>query len=372
MKKIVIITPTNPLDKHGHSGVVYSITNELRKKYEIVWLKPRISIIGLLCNLIPILFIYLLKALGYTISHHPAISKMYAYYLNNKLKKMDYDYIFGFESIYLCFLKTKKPIFYRSDAVIHSMFDYYIYNVPRWIQNYSDKVEHEALKKCTYMFVPSQWVIDEIKRWYSDININKIKLIHSGANMPFITSKPETKTTPYPIKLLFIGSNPKRKGIDVAYETVKLLNEKYGIKSQLTVIGNNIDNYLNLPYINYLGVINKNIPEQARLFEDTIKSSNWFIFPTKAECAGIVTCEVSAYGLPAIGYNTGGVSSYIQNGINGYCLPITSTAEDYAKKIAETPLDSYLKFSFNARMLYEKYYNWEVWGKKVIDLIDNI
>ena len=129
---------------------------------------------------------------------------------------------------------------------------------------------------------------------------------------------------------------------------------------------------MNLPYINYLGVINKNIPEQARLFEDTIKSSNWFIFPTKAECAGIVTCEVSAYGLPAIGYNTGGVSSYIQNGINGYCLPMTSTAEDYAKKIAETSLDSYIKFSSNARMLYENYYNWEVWGKKVIDLIDKI
>lgn len=370
MKKIVVITPTNPLDKYGHSGVVFSITNELRKKYEIIWLKPKVSLIGILMNLIPILYVYFLKAIGFTISHHPAISKMYAHNLNKELKKINYDYILGFESMYLCYLKTSKPIFYRSDAVIHSMFDYYIFNVPKWIQKYSDKIEYETLRKCTYMFVPSQWVIDEIKKWYSDIDLHKIKFIHSGANMPFIASKPEKKCNINSIKLLFIGSDPIRKGIDIAYDTVKILNEEYKIKSELTIIGGDIGNYKTQPFVNYLGLINKNKPEQAKLFEDTIKSSNWFIFPTKAECAGIVTCEISAYGLPSIGYNTGGVSSYIQDEINGYCLPIYATAKDYAEKIANTSLETYLFFSSNARKLYEDYYNWPIWGQKVIDLIE--
>ena len=44
MKKIVVITPTDPTDKFGHSGVVYSICSQISKENKIIWLKPKVSI----------------------------------------------------------------------------------------------------------------------------------------------------------------------------------------------------------------------------------------------------------------------------------------------------------------------------------------
>ena len=37
--------------------------------------------------------------------------------------------------------------------------------------------------------------------------------------------------------MIFIGFDVKRKGIDVAYDTLVLLNEKYGVNTCLTIIG---------------------------------------------------------------------------------------------------------------------------------------
>ena len=371
MKKVIIITPTNPLDKHSHSGVVYSIVHELNKSNETIWLKPKITFEGILKNIFPLIFIYILKSLGYTISHHPAISKLYATYLNKQLKSMEYDCIFSFESTYIAYLKTEKPIYYRSDAVYHSMVNYYITNIPNFLIKKGDEVEYNALMNCTNMFVPSQWVINEIQKYYKQVDITKVIFAHSGANMEYLEKMPVKQKDPNCLHLLFIGSDPFRKGIEIAYETTKILNLKYKIKTQLTICGGDIKGLRHMPYIQYVGYINKNIPQQLSLFHNIISQSDIFIFPTKAECAGIVNCEVSAYGLPIIAYDTGGISSYVLNKYNGFTLPITATADDFASIISTLSNDDYKKLSINARKLYEDYYNWEKWGKIANNIINN-
>lgn len=370
MKKIVVITPTNPKDRFGHSGVVYSICEQIAKENTLIWLKPKISICGIAFNLFSLLYVYLLKAFGFTISHHPAVSKMYGYYLNKKLKRLDYDCIFGFESIFLSYIKTSKPILYRTDGVYHSMVNYYIKNVPKSMIKQGDIVEERTLMKAAYVLFPSKWVYNETLRYYPKVCVNKLKIIESGANIPYVDKVPRC-LNPQCLNLLFVGSDPIRKGVDVAIECARSLFEDYHQNVCLKIIGGSFD-FEPKPYINFIGRINKNNPEEAERFKQYYRESDFLLFPTKAECAGIVSCEAAAYGVPVIAYNVGGVPSYVIDGKNGHIFPISATGRDFAKYIFDLTEAEKIRMSENARSLYETKFNWEVWVKKVNELIRSI
>lgn len=369
MKRVLIITPTNPQDRFSHSGVVYSICKQISKEYDIVWLTPKKKLGGIFLNLLPLCYIAFLKALGYTVSHHPAISKMYAYSLNKELAKIDFDCILGFESIYLSYIKTDKPIIYRTDGVFHSMVGYYIKNVTRKMIKKGDEVEYRALMNASKVLYPSQWVYDETLRYYPKVDANKLAIIESGANIPWVDShEPRQRVDGDCLQLLFIGSDPLRKGVDVAIECTKYLNEVYQKKATLTIIGGDF-NYTQQPYIKHIGKINKNIPEQHKKFEECLLKADLLLFPTRAECAGIVSCEAAAYSIPVIAYNTGGVSSYVIEGQNGHLFDLTATGKDYAEYISELTKKELQKMASNARKLYETKFNWDIWGEKANKII---
>ena len=96
--------------------------------------------------------------------------------------------------------------------------------------------------------------------------------------------------------------------------------------------------------------------------------------PTRAECAGIVFCEASAFGVPSITTNTGGVSTNVQDGINGFALPPEATATDYAEKIEELFFDdaAYRQLIKNSRKKFEEELNWEHWGKTFYGIAQKI
>jgi len=61
-----------------------------------------------------------------------------------------------------------------------------------------------------------------------------------------------------------------------------------------------------------------------------------FIFPTqrKAESLGLVGLEAMSCGVPVIGSQIGGLTTYIKNGINGYTF-LPGSVEDLCKKITQ-------------------------------------
>ena len=90
--------------------------------------------------------------------------------------------------------------------------------------------------------------------------------------------------------------------------------------------------YKELPDVDFIGFLNKNNEEEYQRVIQIISSSDILILPTKAECAGIVFAEASAYGLPIFTYDTGGVGNYVINGVNGYRLPLKDNASEFAEK----------------------------------------
>ena len=89
--------------------------------------------------------------------------------------------------------------------------------------------------------------------------------------------------------------------------------------------------------------------------------------PTEFDAYGIVFCEASAYGVPSIATDVGGVRQPIREGKNGFLLPPDATGFDYAEKIRTVFSDreSYIKLRVSSRYEFETRLNWDVWGEKV-------
>jgi glycosyltransferase involved in cell wall biosynthesis len=90
---------------------------------------------------------------------------------------------------------------------------------------------------------------------------------------------------------------------------------------------------------------------------------DFFILPTRAECSAIVFSEASAFGLPIISTRTGGVPDYVQDGVNGYCLPPGSGGSEYADLIHNI-FHQEKKLSIlrsTTREWYERELNWKRW-----------
>jgi glycosyltransferase involved in cell wall biosynthesis len=120
--------------------------------------------------------------------------------------------------------------------------------------------------------------------------------------------------------------------------------------------------------------LNKNDKEDLATFNSILQQTHLLFLPSKAECFGIVFCEASAYGIPSITTNTGGISNAVYNGINGYCLDINSIPNDYYVKIVELieDKDKYKALSDSSRELYLTKLNWANWANEVTDVITKI
>jgi glycosyltransferase involved in cell wall biosynthesis len=112
--------------------------------------------------------------------------------------------------------------------------------------------------------------------------------------------------------------------------------------------------------------LNKNDPAQRQRLSQLFLDSNIFLFPTLADAASIVLAEASAYGLPILANDTGGLSCVVNNGVNGY-LVRSNTGEEYASHILElvNNKEKYSELVKSSRDLYEQKLNWDAWAQAV-------
>lgn len=104
-----------------------------------------------------------------------------------------------------------------------------------------------------------------------------------------------------------------------------------------------------------------------------MREQDLFLFPSKAECSSIALCEANGFGLPCFVYDTGGTANYIENGKNGYMLPIESKGIDFAKRIIITIRKQELDtLSEGAVRHYKEKLNWKVWSLRTKDILDSL
>lgn len=373
--KIGYIGQYNPKDRRSQSGIVFMMCRAFENMgAEIVWIPMTYSLRYKIKKGICLIISKIIrKNITYSLTLSARKELIHTF---DKTKLSGVDLYLNINSpVAIVDLELSKPLIYRADATFCSMLDYYVFNVSKKSIKDGNALQQRMLDKSSIVLYPSRWVKESAIRDYNQ-KAEKLFVIESGANI----DRNDIKSVYRPyieggkFNLLFIGVDWVRKGGKIAIEACKYLREK-GVDASISIVGiKNLDREISeLSYVHNYGFLNKNNPDEYSILVELIQSSHAFLLPTVAECAGIVFCESSAYGLPSFTHDTGGVGNYVINGVNGYRLPLGSTGEDFGERIYQCLKSGELEIlSKQAIDLYNEKFNWEVWPEKVEDIINNI
>lgn len=373
--RIAYLTSADPLNKNRWSGTHYYIAKALQKHTgDVFFLGPTyITIIFKIATRISKMFLGKI----YYFDSSIFLARWYAWHFGRKIERGTYDFIFAPASTTeIALLDAPIPIIFSCDTTFRLLYNYYpeFGNIFRVSIKELDAINHLAIQKASLCVFSSDWAA---KSAINDYNAdkNRVFVIPFGANIDedLIPSSDivDKRRKSDACRLLFLGKNWQRKGGEIAFETLIEL-EKMGVRAELTICGCVPPHNFSHKNMKVIKFLDKNDLKQGRELANLLMSSDFLLLPTRSECYGIVFCEANAFGLPVITTDTGGVSTIIKNGENGFMLPITARGDEYARIIKELYEDDdrYYKLVRSSRQAYDERLNWDIWAKEVKRLID--
>jgi glycosyltransferase involved in cell wall biosynthesis len=374
--KIAILT-ANTLQNRKRSswgGTVDHIAQALQKHCgDVCFIDPVPSKARQIGKIIHRLSRFFLKK-NYLYNHTFFLARKYAKVVAPQLVGQSFDVIVapsgGTE---IAFLETDIPIVLIEDANFVLLHNYYpeYSNLLRRSAYEVEALERAAIRKASLVLHPSEWAAQSTIKHY-DADKRKVRVVPFGANFENIPPLEvvQAKKKSDRCRLLFMGVNWERKGGDIAFETLVKL-EEMGIQADLIICGCTPPAKFSHERMIVIPFLNKSDPKQRAELEKLFETSDFFFLPTRSECYGMVFCEASAFGLPVITTNTGGVSGAVRNGENGFMLPLSAEGIDYAEVIAKVYRDDqrYAELVKSSRAAFDERLNWDAWGIAVRKLL---
>lgn len=363
MEKNVIITCIGKYNNNSFSGTTKNVGESFKALgFNVIYFG--FSAPPLLLKIISRLFLIVANLKGVKSWQ----LKIQRYYFKKKLNKAIKKYSPEFVIETMCPIvpsKTSCPFFLYTDATRVQLQGYYQDDTANERgSKLIKKYELDESSRIKLFFVSSAWAKNS---YINDLNIspNKVFVSLIGPSLDFPHELVERKLDNKEIKLLFIGKDVKRKGLDKAISINNIINQK-GIKSTLYVVGN--EEVVNKENVVSLGLIENGSEKMKSL----LKSSTFFILPTNAECAGIVFAEAAAFGLPSITYSTGGTSEMVINNKTGLCFDPNESLESISEKIISLfqNRNEYKEMSKEAYKYYEEKLNWKTISRFMMEKIE--
>lgn len=171
--------------------------------------------------------------------------------------------------------------------------------------------------------------------------------------------------------LLFMGTQWERKGGPETLRFVEKLNRS-GIRTVLTVVGCTPSvPALMRANVRELGYLKKECAEDNEVLEKILREAHALILPSHAECFGCVYCEANAYGLPALGRDTGGVPEIIKDGVNGLLLGADESVDSFAERWARVWTDrmAYKEMSRRSYTEFTRRLNYDAFASKLEEVL---
>lgn len=368
--RIAFLTSTNPLDKKAWSGIHFQMYTAIKSiepdtvAIGPIWDKPPKAIIFLINKISWILF-----KKRYNRDQNLLLSLWYAFFIKLKLGNKKFDLIFApTSSSQIAFFKTNIPIYCYGDTSFSQINGYYpeFSNLISYSNWESEYIEKRALKKAKVRIYASEWAATHAAKHYQ---LDNTYVVPFGANIlnDVIPEFNPLKLEDPICRLLFLGVDWERKGGPIAYKTLLYLNA-IGLNAELTVVG--CQPPVIHPKMRVIPFLNKNISSDYQKFISIFSQSHFLLMPARAECAGIIYAEASAFYVPSLATETGGIGSLIENGVNGYKLDLAASAKDYAAIVKEYFLDKdrYCTFAFQSHEKYKNELNWKHWATQIMKI----
>ncbi len=373
------ISPFDTDDKKASSGTPYYIARSFEKMgYKVKWIPVKKNRAYIIAEKI---FIRLNKVINKLTGKRIYFDFTYiaAYLLSLSVDRSATKecalLVVPFCAPVIKYLRTDKKLIYFTDATFASMVNYYpdFTGLTDLSIRQGRDIEREAIKRSTKVIYGCDWARNSA---INDLNQNpdKLHVVEYGGNINDQDIHKFRRSDNKNTEVLFLGVDWERKGGKIALDICSDLISR-GINVSLNIVGiKESDINFKLPeFATCHGFLNKNNPRDYQLLNEIIGKCNLLLLPTQAECTGIAFSESSAYGLPSFTFDTGGISNYIVDGVNGYLFKPGTSPEAIGKKISETIASGELQeMSVKARELYENKLNWNVWSQRVESIIQNM
>lgn len=301
----------------------------------------------------------------------PVLSRYYSRVFDRRLRKSTIDVIFApAASTEIAYLTTTIPICYYSDSSFAQISNYYegYKGISDWSKHQSNQIEKKAIERASACVYSSSWAADFVYEYYHKPK-NEIYLAKFGANIvPQTTIDLYSKSRSTDFHILFLGVDWQRKGGAKVVDTYNFLKNK-GYAVSLTICGCN-------PMIEGEGItiipfLDKNNEADRQELQGIMMRAHLMLLPTEADCTPIVFNEAAAFGIPVIAADTGGISSQVEHGFNGFLAARSNDYFDYSERLIVDPI-LYHQMAKNALTKYENELNWTKWGEEITRIIQQL
>ncbi|SHJ03284.1 glycosyltransferase family 4 protein [Wenxinia saemankumensis] len=257
------------------------------------------------------------------------------------------------------------PAIYR-DSEVGRHFGSYL-RASRLLDPLIEAAERRVFRSTDLLLWPSRWLAEAATARYG-LDPGRSLHVPWGANVPDpgpAEDPPRLGTGP--TRLLIVGRQWEAKGGPLVLRILQRLRAE-GADVRLDVVGCDPPDARAAPGVTVHGHLDKADPAQFADFTRLFRSAHFLVMPS-FESYGFAFCEASAYGLPSLCYDVGGVP--VREGRNGHALPADARAADFAARVTAYLADpaAYDALRLSSRREYETRLNWTAWADRTLTLI---
>ena len=273
------------------------------------------------------------------------------------------DVVLSIGSTPVGFIETAAPVALWADATFESNLYFYDGYAGMDAENVAEghAVEQRALDRADLALYAAEFAARSARGYYG---ASRVAVVPFGANLPTVPdaaavrqsveARPTDRAT-----LLFLGADWVRKGGDVAARAAAELSRR-GLPAELVVVGPGVPEPDRSPHVRAVGFVSKATAEGRAAFDRLLGDSHFLVLPSRAEAYGCAFAEASAYGVPSVAPALGGMTTAVEDGVNGVLVPPHPTPGEIADAVqgllAEP--DAYRALCRSSRERFERELNW--------------
>lgn len=367
--RIAYVALDTPSRVDSWSGIPFFALEELRRRFSDIHVLDTPRLDGLLRNLDSA------ARLGILPSRNPLVVRVFQSLLDRKLGEIQPDVVISVGAAHkVARISPKFPLIHVADALYPTIVGYYPKYSDLSARSYANgkRVQASLIKRVSSIALSSEWAAQSAAAEYPAV-ASRISVIPFGANLREPPAAGELRGNSGALKLLFVGYDWERKGGPAVLETFRLLREAEP-RSELHIVGCNPPEAKDVPNVSVYGKLTKSDLGQMRKIDELFRTSNFLFMPSKYEAYGIVYCEACAFGLPPVAGSTGGISTIIEDKVNGILLDAESSPGQYVSAILSywRNEEDYCRLQLGARKSYEDRLNWRAWGENIERIVHSL
>jgi glycosyltransferase involved in cell wall biosynthesis len=188
------------------------------------------------------------------------------------------------------------------------------------------KEERRVLRHSNLALCNSEYTAETVKRCYG-LPVGTFRVVHKAVDTQAFRRPLDLPDDPIPdapsgLRLAFVGTDWRRKGLDVLLEAVAALAGT-DRPATLVIMGPEA-NDRDLSALVSAFALQDRVRRVGRVSRDTLRSHLWhsdvFVLPSRREALGVAVLEGMAAGLPVVVTSTGGIPEIVRPGVEGYLV----------------------------------------------------